>query len=624
MAYAELSPDGRIMVQTSWSEKDVVRLVPGARWSKTDKLWYVPLSWASCVVLRGVFKDTLDIGPGVNAWAAAEQARRVNPSNALRSRHRLTPGDPHYFAGLREFQDLDVQWLLAAGDALLCNDMGTGKTIAMLSAMRARLQAVGAVEVLPALVVCPNSVKLNWAKEAGDWLPEAAPYVVTGTALQKGKVLAAAAADPRALVVINIESVHTFSRLGYYPGVHLKKCRECDREGEEGLKPGSCEVHPKVLNALPFRTVVVDEAHRIKDSKSRQTRACWAVMHGPTVRWRVGMTGTPIANHPGELWPIMHGVSPEDFPTYSNFVDRYCLSAWNPYGTQTIVGIQPEHREEFFRIVNPRMRRMPKELVLPQLPERVRSVRTVEMTPKQAKAYREIETLFVSRLGDGSLLTAPGNAPQQTRLMQLASSYCTVDMPDPEDAETWTVRLQEPSPKVDELLVVMEELGDEPLVVCAESRQLIEIASARLTRLQVPHGLVTGAQNTFERQAALDAFQSGRTRLLLFTIQAGGTGLTMTRAGTVVFLQRSWSMVNNQQAEARVHRIGSEGHERINVIDIVTADTLEHREQIPRLYEKFNRLQQLLRDRETLAAAGLPTDHLDREHQLLLTAHLGA
>lgn len=623
MAFAELAPDGRVFVQTTWSEKDVVRLVPGARWAKVDKLWYVPLSWASCVVLRGVFRDTLEVGPGLNAWAYAELGRRVHPANALRTRHELTPADPRYDERLHPFQALDVQWLLAAGDALLCNDMGTGKTISMLTAMRAKGRLEGLDAVLPALVVCPNSVKLNWAKEARDWLPEAVPYVVVGTALKRARVLAAAAADPRALVVVNIETVHNHSRLGYYPGVHLRKCRECDKEGDEGLKASSCEVHPKDLNAVPFRTVVVDEAHRLKDQKSRQTRACWAVMHGPAVRWRVGMTGTPIANHPGELWPIMHGVSPEDFPTYSHFADRYCLSAWNPYGTRSIVGIQPEHRDEFFQIVDPRIRRMPKELVLPQLPRRVRSRRFVEMTPKQAKAYREIETLFVSRLGDGSLLTAPGNAPQQTRLMQLASSYCTVDMPDPEDAETWTVRLQEPCPKVDEMLVVMDELGDEALVVCAESRQLIELASARLTRLQVPHGLITGAQNPFERQAALDAFQDGRTRVLLFTIKAGGTGLTMTRAKTIVFLQRSWSMVDNQQSEARVHRIGSAG-EFVNVVDVVAADTLEEREQIPRLYEKFDRLQAILRDRETLQAAGLPTDHLDREEHYLMTSHLGA
>jgi SNF2 family DNA or RNA helicase len=620
MAFAEVDGD-RILVQTTWSEKDVVRQVPGARWNAHAKVWHTPLSWASCLILRGVFGPDLNIGPALDAWAAEEIRTRVAPANALRLRHVLDFDEELRDPRLRQFQHLDVEWLLTAGDALLCNDMGTGKTVSALSYLKA-LDDAGD-RPLPALVICPNSVKVNWGREAATWLPDAVPYVVRGTASVKAKILAAAATDPNALVIVNIEGVRSFSRLAPYGSVRLKKCRECDPgNGEDGLAVTRCEVHPKVLNQVPFRTVILDEAHRIKEPKSQQTRACWAVMHGPAVVRRLGMTGTPIANHPGDLWSVMHGVSPADFPSRTKFVDRYCLVAWNPYGTLNVVGIQPEHREEFFRIVDPRVRRMPKELVLPQLPPRVRSMRHVEMTPKQAKAYREIETLFVTRLGDETLLTAPGNLTKTQRLMQLSSSYCTVDATDPEDPATWTVRLTDPSPKVDELLVVMDELGDEPFVVVAESRQLIYLAHERLTKLSVPHGLITGAQNEWERQRALDDFQEGRTRCLLFTAKAGGTGLTMTRASTIVFLQRSWSMIDNEQSEGRVHRIGSEGHERVNVIDLVTENTIEVK-QLRRLYEKFEQLQTILRDRETLAAAGKPTDHLDREYSAILNSHLG-
>jgi SNF2 family DNA or RNA helicase len=480
-------------------------------------------------------------------------------------------------------------------------------------------------ETLPALVICPNSVKIPWANAAARWLPDAVPYVVRGTAAVRNKIMAAAAADPRALIIVNIESVWTFSRLAPFASIRLRRCRECDpREGEQDLPTTRCEMHPKALNAVPLRTVVLDEAHRIKDARARQTRACWAVMHQPSVRRRVGATGTPIANHPGDLWSVMHGIAPQDFPVKTKFVDRYCQAAWNPYGVLDIVGVNPEHREEFFRIVDPRMRRMPKELVLPDLPPKVRSRRYVEMSPKQAKAYREIERDQVTRLGDGRLLAAPGNLLGRARLGQLASSYCTVDYHDSDDPHDWTVHLTEPSPKVDELLVVMEELGDAPLVACAQSKQLINLASARLDKIGVPHGLITGDQNEWERARHLDAFQRGTTRILLFTEAAGGTGLTMTRAGTIVFLQRSWSMVNIMQAEDRVHRIGSEGHESINVVDIVTQDTVEETIQIPRLYEKFERLQEIHRDRALLEAAGLPTDHLDRESQVILGLDLGA
>jgi SNF2 family DNA or RNA helicase len=632
MAYAEADPaTGTIVVQTTWSEKDVVRQVPGAVYSATEKVWRAPLSWGSCMILRGVFKHTLTLGPGLDAWALSEIADRVEPSNVLRVA-TTSPSDRDADSGLYPFQQADVAWLDVAGDALLCNDMGTGKTISILHAMRSRHLMYTDEPVLPALVVCPNSVKPNWVNAATGtsteraWFPECHPYLVRGTATVKAKIMKEAAADPLALIVINIEALRSFSRLAPYGSIHLKKCRECDRKtGEEGLSATRCEVHPKVLNQVPLRTVVLDEAHRIKDPRSLQTRAAWAVMHGPTVTWRIGATGTPIANHPGDLWSVMHGIARQDFPRRTQFIDRYCLSAWNPYGTLDVIGINPEHRDEFFRIVDPRVRRMPKELVLPDLPAKVRSIRYVEMLPRQARAYRKLELDFVTELGDGTLLAAPGALEQQARLMQLASSMVRVDEHGSEDRHDWTVHMEDPSPKLDELLVVMDELGDAPLVACAEHRQLIDLASKRLTDRGIPHGLITGAQNEWERQRHLEAFQEGRTRVLLFTIKAGGTGLTMTRAGTIIFLQRSWSMVDNLQAEDRVHRIGSERfHESVHVVDIVTQDTLEHRVQLPRLYEKFSRMQEILRDRELLEAAGLPTDHLDRELNLLRTVtHVG-
>jgi SNF2 family DNA or RNA helicase len=156
--------------------------------------------------------------------------------------------------------------------------------------------------------------------------------------------------------------------------------------------------------------------------------------------------------------------------------------------------------------------------------------------------------------------------------------------------------LTEPSPKLDELEAIFDEMPDKPIIVCAESRQLIDLASIRLSKRKIPHGLITGTVNEFERQRVLREFQAGRLQALLFTVKAGGVGLTMTAADTIVFLQRSWSMIDNKQAEDRAHRIGSERHESIHVIDIVARDTVEEG-QIARLTEKFMRLQEIARDR---------------------------
>jgi len=154
-----------------------------------------------------------------------------------------------------------------------------------------------------------------------------------------------------------------------------------------------------------------------------------------------------------------------------------------------------------------------------------------------------------------------------------------------------------PAPEIgehtDELL---EELGDRQVVVCALSRQLVELASARLEVRRVPHGLLTGRVREDDRRRNLTDFRAGKTRVLLMTIQAGGTGVDgLQVADTMVFLQRSWSIVDNKQAEDRVHRIGSEVHSSVNIVDVIAADTVELK-QVAKLHHKLALLQEVNRD----------------------------
>jgi SNF2 family DNA or RNA helicase len=611
----DLRGEPRIIVSTQWNEKELIKQVPGSRWDPREMYWTLPLSWSSCITLRGVFGDLLRVDTSLNDWARQEKLSRINIVTRMRT--QTAPDLDTWDKRLYDFQAADVEFLIHAGDSLLANDMGTGKTISALTTLRTIPNS------LPALVICPNSVKSSWEREAHTWFPEANVYVVAGTPKVKERLFDAAITDAQALVVINIEAVRLHSRLSGYGSIRLRKCRDCDPNGEAGLRTSQCEVHPKILNLLGFRSVILDEAHRIKDPHSKQTRACWAVMHQGSVQRRWAMTGTPIANDPSDLWSIMHAVNKNDFPSRSKFIDRYCLQSWNAFGGLSVVGTNPQTRDEFYKILDPRFRRMPKELVLPQLPKKLRQTRYVYMSPKQEKAYKEIEENFVTMLGDRELLTAPSNLAVQVRLMQLASSYCTVEMTDPNDPRGWKVTLIDPSPKVDELIDILDDLGDKPVVVAAEHRQLIELAAKRLDKLGIKYGLITGAQNTFQRDQAKEQFQAGNLRVLLFTVKAGGTGITLTKADTIIFLQRSWSMIDNLQSEDRVHRIGSEGHENITVIDVVTKDTLEDMRQIPKLYEKFQRLEEIRRDRKLLESKGMDVSHLVDEETQVLSGHLG-
>jgi SNF2 family DNA or RNA helicase len=123
-----------------------------------------------------------------------------------------------------------------------------------------------------------------------------------------------------------------------------------------------------------------------------------------------------------------------------------------------------------------------------------------------------------------------------------------------------------------------------------------------MTKKGIQHGLITGAQDEDERQRAIDDFQSGRTKWILFTAQAGGVGVTLTAARRLVMLQRPWSLVDYKQAMDRVHRIGSEIHDSVIITDYVTEGTIEER-VIQVLDRKSDSFEEVVRDREQLLRA---------------------
>lgn len=573
----------------------------GGSWNSkggSSGFWQAPLTWATCVRARGVFGKDLQVGQRLATWSL-EKYETI--SRAMECRDLTAPVNREWAAleedsplrRLYPHQDIGRVFLNLAPESLLADEPGVGKTATLLTGLALS-------QCLPAIVICPTAVRHNWTLEAAMWLPEATPYEVKGTAVQRTKILAKAATDPTALVVINIEAVRSHSRLAPYGSVSLTACQECDpKGGTPDLTPAKCHRHPKELNQIPFRAFILDEAHRIKEPKSLQTRAVWSVAHGEAIERRWAATGTPIANHPGDLWALLHCISPDQFPGKTKFIDRYCQISPNPFGGIDITGLRSDTKDEFFKIFDPMFRRMTKARVLKFLPPKVRSIRYAEMTPKQAKAYKEMATAYETELGSGWLVAGEGLPPDSVlliaagRLVQFSSAHADVYT----DADGINrVRLQDPSNKVDALMEILEEYGpDHPLVVCAESRQLIEIASQRLEKENIPHVLITGAQTAEERTRSLAEFQDGKVNLLLFTIKAGGTGLTMTRADTIVFLQRSWSMIDNKQAEDRVHRIGSEQHESVHIIDVVAPGTIEEH-QIARIHDKQMLSDEVTRD----------------------------
>lgn len=577
-----------IYIDSDWRYKELCKSIPGSSWSPSENQWRVPLSWTSCLALRSTFKENLEIGPKLTEWASKELSERVAPSTALRELESADGDEdlfPHQRAG--------VAFLVAAKRALLADEPGLGKSA----------QAIRALKVLrdrgenpfPALIVCPNTLKKNWEREFVKWWPEVRTQVISGTATQRKKQFA----EDADVYIINWESLRTHSRLAPYGSVALKRCSECG--GHDGsVSESRCEVHLRELNHINFGAVVADEIHRSKDPKSKQTRALWAATGEAPVRF--ALTGTPIANDVVDLWSILHWLSPKDWPSKTKWIERMIDTMLNAFGGMLVIGVKPHMEDEFYRTVNPHMRRMLKERVLPWLPKVINDRRDVEMSTKQKKAYEQMRDSMIAQLEGESVLLAPSILTQTTRLVQFANAYANIEV-DPLSGEEKVV-LSEPSCKVDALMddIKSGDFGNDSVAVCAVSRQLINLLSAAMSKAKIEHGLITGDQTEDQRQAAIDDFQSGRTKWVLFTAQAGGVGVTLTAARRLIMLQRPWSLVDYKQAVDRVHRIGSEQHESILITDYVTEGTIEER-VIKVLESKADSFEQVVKDKEQLLRA---------------------
>ena len=581
----ELNETGEhIRIETEWRYKELCKSIPGASWNAKDQVWRLPISWASCLALRAVFKTDLIIGPRLTDWATHELNTRVAPANALRDLD-THDGDedlfPHQRAG--------VAFLSTARRALLADEPGLGKTAQTIRALKKLSETE---QVFPALIACPNTLKKNWFREFGMWWPDANVQVISGSAAQRRKQFA----EEADVYVINWESLRTHSKLASYGSIALTRCPECGGH-DESVTQNRCEVHKRELNEIDFKAVVADEIHRSKDPKSKQTRALWAATGDADIRF--ALTGTPIANNVLDLWSILHWLSPDEWPSKTRWIDRMIDTMLNAFGGMMVIGVKPHMNDEFYATINPRMRRMLKARVLPWLPPVLKERRDVEMSTKQKKAYKQMLEVMIAELEDGGAVVAPSALTQTTRLLQFASSYAEISI-DEISGEMRTV-LTEPSCKVDALMddIKSGDFGDDSVAVCAVSRQLIELLSKALTDAKIPHGLITGAQNEDERQKAVDDFQSGKIKWILFTAQAGGVGITLTAARRLVMLQRPWSLVDYKQALDRVHRIGSEIHDSVVIMDYVTEGTIEER-VIDVLDTKADNFENIVKDKHQL------------------------
>lgn len=329
--------------------------------------------------------------------------------------------------------------------------------------------------------------------------------------------------------------------------------------------------------------IIADEAHRAKNRKAQQTRALKRLK----ALYKTALTGTPVMNYPQDIWSILNWLYKSRYSSYWRFYEHFVdFEIEYPHGYHKIRG--PKNVAELRAQIEPWFVQRTKEEVLPDLPEKYYTTIEVELHPKQRAAYNQMKKEMIAWLEtqDGTKpLAAPVVIAQLVRLQQLAIAYADVTYSSEmsEGSSGVTVSLTDPSAKLDALFELLEDenLGlsngndddTQSVVIFSQFRRAIGLVEARLNARGSKYVRITGDDSEQDRRRAVDDFQKGRARIFLGTIGAGSEGITLTRASTVIFLDRDWTPARNAQAEDRLHRIGQDS--AVQVIDIVARNTID-------------------------------------------------
>lgn len=443
---------------------------------------------------------------------------------------------------------------------LLGDDQGLGKT-------KQIIDFVGCLEktatINKVLIICGvNSLKYNWQSEISIHSDEKG--WVLGTRFRKttGKAYEGSTKDKLAdldnlpdsrYLITNIETLRAgaekISKSKYHFPVAEKLAELC--------KKG-------IISVIAF-----DECHKSKDPTSLQSRAM-SLLSAP---YMAAMSGTPLMNNPLDLYFPLSWLGYEKHSFYQ-FKQHYCtLGGW---GGSQVVGYK--NLEEIRALMDEVMLRRLKTEVL-DLPEKIRKIEYVDMTAKQAQIYKEVYMGVMNELQKIKFSNNP--LSMMIRLRQVTG---------------WTGILSQTvqeSAKMDRMVELIEEISasGQKAIVFSNWESMTEIAREKLKAYNPAY--ITGATKADDRMNEVTRFQNDKNcKVIIGTIGAMGTGLTLTAAQNVIFLDSPWNMALKAQAEDRAHRIGTQG--TVNVITLVCKNTID--ERIEELVEKKGQIADALVD----------------------------
>jgi superfamily II DNA or RNA helicase len=452
---------------------------------------------------------------------------------------------------LREYQLAGLEWLtrLAANNlgGILADEMGLGKTVQTLAFLRAH-QGDG-----PALVVCPTSLVTNWENEARKFTPELKTLVLEG-------------ADRAA-------RFHSIAEVDLVVTSYALLRRDID-----------------TLREINFSTAVLDEAQHIKNPETQNAQAAYALR----ATHRFVLTGTPMENSVRDLWSIMNFALPGYLGNRNDFRERYEL----PIGR----GSAPDVQRRLSRRLQPFLLRRRKRDVAKDLPEKIEQVVPCDLTSHQRAAYDALLREIQQGLGgSGKNVNAGAERMKMlTGLLRLRQVCC--------DLRLVGIDKEETSAKLDLLDELLEEAidGEHRVLVFSQFVSMLHLVRERLEKLEIPFCYLDGS--TKQRQEVVDRFQSDSAiPVFLISLKAGGVGLNLSAADTVIHFDPWWNPAVEAQATDRAHRIGQT--RVVTAYKLITRDTVE--EKILRLQEKKRAAIDAAIESEEPLMTGLTTEELE-------------
>ncbi len=424
---------------------------------------------------------------------------------------------------------------------LVLHEMGVGKTPISIWAVES-----GGYN-LP-LIVCPNSLRFEWARQIKQW---------TG----RDSAISRTHAYGRRLTDI-VKSM-THNPEWKYRIINYELLRSEDGD---------------ILQAVPWDIIIFDEIHKLRNPKTKLVKGVWNFMSKYRNSKIVGLSGSPIMNYPNDLFGSLATVFPEKFHrdtfAWRQFMADYTYWSEGRYGTYVYGSKNMDRLKE--RIQGLTMRRTKQE-VLSFLPDKYYQRPELDMKADQRKVYDKIEKNLKVMLDTGETLWSPGVLAQLTRLRQANL--------DPKILGTTT------SSAKTEFLFDLIESTDEKLVIFSCFERYIYLLSLMLKEQKRDVAMVTGMVKPDSRSAQVKKFQEDdNCRIFLGTIQAAGEGITLTSSSTVVLVDRWWNEPTNQQAIDRLHRIGQKNAVQvilpvcINSVDANLDSVLQRKREASQAY----------------------------------------